>query len=346
MSADDIAAVAAAGLLDPRSHASASYDVVGPEALTMSQVAATISETVGRTVTHVDVDRDAWLQQTVASGLPADYAGMLASLLDGIRGGGGACPNGTVKDVLGRAPESFKEFADRSWTVRDPTGLPDGRRAGAGRWASVPGRRTIASGSASCACRCLRQYGQEPGRGGTPRALPGRYLHWCGPFAGGVLRATNARSPAWRDRGIVSGQRWRFGRATTQLVLTKSTPPVGVGHREVGRRQPRSRRGPFCRPGHRCRTGDQRREDDVPPLLAPPELTVVGSTTGTPASASSSPSRTWQPPTPRRASAPIRQEAIEAAGIRPHFPDFSAVSGSDDSFLCGRSDHVEPARPT
>jgi NAD(P)H dehydrogenase (quinone) len=51
---DDIADVAAAVLLAPEQHLGATYDLTGPEALTLAEVAATITEVTGRSVTFYD----------------------------------------------------------------------------------------------------------------------------------------------------------------------------------------------------------------------------------------------------------------------------------------------------
>lgn len=114
IAADDIAAVAAATLLDPAAHAGVAHDVTGPEALTMAEVAALVGAHAGREVVHVDVDRAAWVAQTTAAGLPADYAELLAGLFDLIRAGHGSRPGDTVERVTGRAPETFASYAARS----------------------------------------------------------------------------------------------------------------------------------------------------------------------------------------------------------------------------------------
>jgi uncharacterized protein YbjT (DUF2867 family) len=111
---DDIAAVAAATLLDPAGHAGVAHDVTGPAALTMAEVAAIVGPHAGREVVHVDVDRDAWVRQTVEAGLPGDYAELLAGLFDLIRAGHGSRPGDTVQRVTGRAPATFEAYAARA----------------------------------------------------------------------------------------------------------------------------------------------------------------------------------------------------------------------------------------
>src|SRR5882672_6989356 len=68
--AEDIAAVAAATLADPAAHAGAQYALTGPEALTLADAAAIISQVTGQTITNVDLDRDAWVAGAVDTGIP------------------------------------------------------------------------------------------------------------------------------------------------------------------------------------------------------------------------------------------------------------------------------------
>jgi len=49
---DDIADVAALVLQHPDEHAGRSYDLTGPQALTLDEVAATLTQVTGRTVTY------------------------------------------------------------------------------------------------------------------------------------------------------------------------------------------------------------------------------------------------------------------------------------------------------
>jgi uncharacterized protein YbjT (DUF2867 family) len=118
--AEDIAAVAAATLADPDAHAGAQYALTGPEALTLAAAATIISQVTGRTVAHVDPDRDAWVAAAVTSGIPADYGAVLRMLTETIGTGHGSRPNDDVEKATGVAPTSFADFARRtaaSWAV-------------------------------------------------------------------------------------------------------------------------------------------------------------------------------------------------------------------------------------
>lgn len=118
--AEDIAAVAAATLADPDAHASAQYAPTGPEALTVADAATTISKITGQTITHVDLDRDAWIAGAVAGGIPAEYGAVLRILTETISTGHGARPTNDVEKVTGVAPTSFADFAHRTATSWAP----------------------------------------------------------------------------------------------------------------------------------------------------------------------------------------------------------------------------------
>ncbi|WP_405972888.1 NmrA family NAD(P)-binding protein [Streptomyces sp. NBC_00988] len=122
--AGDIADVAVETLLDPEGHAGARYAPTGPQALTVAEVADTITAVTGRPVRHQDIDPEAWIGGAVAAGLvPADYAVMLRWLTGAIVSGNGSTPNDDIEKVTGRAPATFQDFARRN----------------AGAWASPAG---------------------------------------------------------------------------------------------------------------------------------------------------------------------------------------------------------------
>jgi uncharacterized protein YbjT (DUF2867 family) len=112
--ADDIAAVAAATLADPSSHAGAQYAPTGPDRLTMREAAELIGSVIGQPVRHVDIDRLPWVDAVIASGVPAEYGEMLTLLTETIASGNGSRPNDDVHTVTGAPPTSFTEFAQRT----------------------------------------------------------------------------------------------------------------------------------------------------------------------------------------------------------------------------------------
>jgi uncharacterized protein YbjT (DUF2867 family) len=110
--AEDIAAVAVAALTQD-GHAGRDYDLSGPTALTMAEVADILSSRLGRPVQHVDPPLEQWQAGAVQSGIPEDYVALLGSLFTLIASGGDAHLSTGVQDALGRRPGSFQEWADR-----------------------------------------------------------------------------------------------------------------------------------------------------------------------------------------------------------------------------------------
>ncbi len=117
--AEDIAAVAAETLSSPDAHAGAAYALTGPVAITVSEAAEIIADVTGKPVKHNDIDRDVWIQGSVAAGVPAEYGKMLRMLTETIASGKGSRPNDNVQKVTGVPPITFADFARRNaqaWT--------------------------------------------------------------------------------------------------------------------------------------------------------------------------------------------------------------------------------------
>src|SRR5229473_7688242 len=117
--AEDIAAVAAETLASPDAHAGAAYALTGSEAITVSEAAEVIAGVTGKPVKHKDVDRDVWIQGSVAAGVPAEYGEMLRMLTETIASGMGSGPDENVHKVTGAPPIKFADFARRTapaWT--------------------------------------------------------------------------------------------------------------------------------------------------------------------------------------------------------------------------------------
>ncbi|MGW2326094.1 NAD(P)H-binding protein [Streptomyces sp. NPDC001700] len=108
--ADDIAAVAAQALLDDRPH-NTDHVITGPEALSYADAACVVAEVSGRPVGHVTVTAEALSERLVDSGIPREFAAVLAGLDVDIRGGTEDRTTDTVRRITGRAPRSFADFA-------------------------------------------------------------------------------------------------------------------------------------------------------------------------------------------------------------------------------------------
>ncbi|GHO80471.1 NmrA family protein [Ktedonobacter sp. SOSP1-85] len=119
---EDIAAVAAETLLHPDKHNGETYMLTGPESLTMSQAAKSISSASGQDIKYVDVNREDWVKGVVASGIPAAYGEVLKKLTQTIADKNGSKPTQDVQKVIGRNPISFADFALREVAAWSQTG--------------------------------------------------------------------------------------------------------------------------------------------------------------------------------------------------------------------------------
>ncbi|WP_432868926.1 NAD(P)H-binding protein [Microbispora rosea] len=107
--AEDIAEVAAAALTEER-HSGRIHYLTGPRAISFEEAAELIGRATGRTIRHVDVDPEAFVERQVANGVPSDAARLLTGLLVDIRDGRGAEPCDGVERALGRPPRRFEDY--------------------------------------------------------------------------------------------------------------------------------------------------------------------------------------------------------------------------------------------
>jgi uncharacterized protein YbjT (DUF2867 family) len=111
VSAVDIAAVAAAALTED-GHEGKGYAVLGPEPLTMSQVAAHISAAAGRPITYVETGRAEVRAGLVAAGVQEHLADPISEIyLYALTSGAFGVLSDDVRAVTGRDPVTFAEFA-------------------------------------------------------------------------------------------------------------------------------------------------------------------------------------------------------------------------------------------
>jgi uncharacterized protein YbjT (DUF2867 family) len=111
VSSEDIAAVAAIALTED-GHAGKGYAPLGPEPLTLTQIAGHISWAAGRPIRYVETDHTPVRDALLAAGAPPETAEHNRRLhafafRSGVFGG----LNDDILDVTGRPPVSFGEFA-------------------------------------------------------------------------------------------------------------------------------------------------------------------------------------------------------------------------------------------
>lgn len=111
VSADDIASMACVALTED-GHAGKAYSPLGPEALTLTQVAKLISWAVGRPIKYVETDRTPIREALLSAGAPFETAEHNSQLyVQAFSSGFFGALNDDVQRVTGRLPTSFAEFA-------------------------------------------------------------------------------------------------------------------------------------------------------------------------------------------------------------------------------------------
>ncbi|WP_433163754.1 NAD(P)H-binding protein [Kribbella sp. CA-247076] len=108
---DDVGDVMTAVLLD-ETHTGATYPISGPRYLTMTEVAAEISQATGRPLSYVDLEPEAHVAELVEQGLDQEDAEAVRDLFAVIRNHRSEFVSDGVQQVLGRAPRDFTDWAE------------------------------------------------------------------------------------------------------------------------------------------------------------------------------------------------------------------------------------------
>ena len=106
----DVAAVAAR-VLTETGHEGKAYNLTGPEALSLVQIAKKISVAIGREARYVDVPIDASQKAMLARGIPEWMVGAMGEVMAHARGGSADMVADDVMKVTRRPPRSFDDFA-------------------------------------------------------------------------------------------------------------------------------------------------------------------------------------------------------------------------------------------
>jgi NAD(P)H dehydrogenase (quinone) len=108
----DVADVATAVLRDPAAHRDVTYDLTGPEAITLAEAAATVAEVRGRDVRyHAETVEEAYASRQRWN--PEPYlADAWVSTYTAIADGSLAAVSGDVERVTGRAPRTLRQVLE------------------------------------------------------------------------------------------------------------------------------------------------------------------------------------------------------------------------------------------
>ena len=109
--AEDQGRVIAALLKDPSGHAGQTYPLFGPVEMDHEQMAAELSEALGRKIVFEDVPIAEYCQSMESVGVPATSSSTSARAMDDYQHGVMSGMNDNVERLTGKKPMSVKEFA-------------------------------------------------------------------------------------------------------------------------------------------------------------------------------------------------------------------------------------------
>jgi uncharacterized protein YbjT (DUF2867 family) len=109
--ARDVGAVAAEIAASPASHTGKTYWLTGPELISNYDVAAVLSELLGRTITYTELSFEENREAMIRAGVPAPVAEMNAQAFRLTADGDAEWVTDDVPAILGRPARSFAQFA-------------------------------------------------------------------------------------------------------------------------------------------------------------------------------------------------------------------------------------------
>jgi (4-alkanoyl-5-oxo-2,5-dihydrofuran-3-yl)methyl phosphate reductase len=108
----DVAACAAAVLLED-GHNGQAYSLTGPEPISARDQAAVLGDVLGRDIGITEIPAEAARQRMIQAGMPAEIAGAVLATAAGAGAGPGALVQPAVRQLTGRPPRTFRDWANR-----------------------------------------------------------------------------------------------------------------------------------------------------------------------------------------------------------------------------------------
>ncbi len=119
IASEDQGRVIAALLEDPQRHAGMTYPLYGPTELDHYQIAAIMSQTLGRQVTYVPIEIDEFRSRLEQRGMSAHQIQHLTNVAVDYRNGIFAGTNDVVRSLTGRDPLTVAAFVERNRQLFD-----------------------------------------------------------------------------------------------------------------------------------------------------------------------------------------------------------------------------------
>lgn len=108
---DDMAAAIAAGLASG-SRESKTYTLTGPQAYTVAEIAALVTEVTGKPLEVIQLPDEALTEGVKAAGVPEDFARIIVSFDANTRSGRIGMVTDAIEKLSGRKPKSLKQFLE------------------------------------------------------------------------------------------------------------------------------------------------------------------------------------------------------------------------------------------
>jgi uncharacterized protein YbjT (DUF2867 family) len=108
----DVAACAAAVLLED-GHGGRAYPLTGPELVSARDQTAILGEVLGREIGITEIPPETARQRMIQVGMPAEIAGAVLATAAGAGAGPGALVQPAVRQLTGRPPRAFRDWAAR-----------------------------------------------------------------------------------------------------------------------------------------------------------------------------------------------------------------------------------------
>lgn len=116
----DLGVAAAQSLAHPGRHAGMAYTLTGGQAVSLSEVAETLSRVLGRDVRYRNVSPLSYFRSLRRENEPLMYAAVLTGIHLGVRRGSAAEVDHTLEELLHRPPTTLEEFVVRHRGAFEP----------------------------------------------------------------------------------------------------------------------------------------------------------------------------------------------------------------------------------
>lgn len=112
IAAEDQARLIAAILLDPAPHAGKIYPLYGPQEMNYDEIAATVSEVIGKPVQYQSIEIDEFRQVLRENHAPEHLTQHLCAVAQDYRDGLFSGTNDVIERITGKAPMSVSEYVE------------------------------------------------------------------------------------------------------------------------------------------------------------------------------------------------------------------------------------------